>query len=217
MISRGLKDFYYKISSPFLYINGGIFKYFRAPSSGTVRVQLGPGQRNYLKNWLNLDANIFTKIDVAVDLRHKLPFKDNSVDCFYSFHVIEHLPDLHKHFTEAKRCLKPGGIYRFGGPNGDSAINRFAAGDTKWFSDFPVKRTSIGGRFENFIFCKGEHLTILLESYLKEVLADVGFKEVRVGVPVKTTSSPELFNDCLAIEYEDNFEYPHSIVLEAVK
>ncbi len=217
MISRALKDFYYKIASPLLRVNGWIYKNFRFSAKKENKVQLGPGQRNYLPGWINLDANIFTKIDVAVDLRHSLPFKDNSIDCFYSFHVIEHLPDLRKHFLEVKRCLKPGGVYRVGGPNGDSAINRFVHGDAKWFGDFPEKRESIGGRFENFIFCKGEHLTILLESYLREVFSEVGFNEVRVGAPVKGTNFPELFSDCLGIEYEDNFEYPHSIVLEAIK
>lgn len=216
MISRSLKEFYYKFFSPFLGLNGLFYRYFRTKPK-IIKVQLGPGQKNYLFGWLNLDANIFTKIDLAVDLRKPLPFHDHSVECMYSFHVIEHLPDLKAHFTDVHRCLKKGGFYRFGGPNGDMAINRFVNQDFSWFSDFPDKRVSLGGRFENFIFCRGEHLTILLESYLKEILESIGFTNVQVCLPVKETGNPDLFADCLKIEYENNFQFPHTLVLEATK
>jgi hypothetical protein len=56
-------------------------------------------------------------------------------------------------------------VIRVGGPNGDSAIRKFQKNDAAWFSDFPDKRRSIGGKFANFILCRGEHLTILTSSY----------------------------------------------------
>ena len=61
------------------------------------------------------------------DLNNKLPFHDNSVDAFYSHHMIEHLPDIQFHLREVYRCLKPEGVYRVGGPNGDSAIINISA------------------------------------------------------------------------------------------
>ncbi len=39
----------------------------------------------------------------------KLEFPDTSFDKIYSFHTIEHIPDLAKAFTEMSRVLKPGG------------------------------------------------------------------------------------------------------------
>ena len=209
-------------------LNGLLYRLFRAPKTDSqlipgdspecVRVQLGPGKRCYLDSWYNVDANMFTaKCDVWADLRNKLPFKDNSVDALYSHHVIEHLPDLPFHFKDAFRCLKPGAVYRVGGPNGDNAIRKFVEKDLDWFSDFPENRRSIGGRFENFVFCKQEHLTILTFSYLEELLSNAGFTNIKTCLPIKETFYPEYFSACLGNEFESDFAFPHTIILEAQK
>lgn len=123
MIHPKLKQMFFTLSDPLMRANAWLYRSFLAPSSGVVRVHLGPGQKNYLAGWINVDANLISaKIDVWANFAHKLPFRDNSVDVFYSHHVIEHVPDLQFHFNEMYRCLKPGGIFRVGGPNGDSAI-----------------------------------------------------------------------------------------------
>jgi predicted SAM-dependent methyltransferase len=218
MLSRRMKETFYQLAGPAMAVNGAAYKAFRAPRSGLVRVQLGPGQKSYLPGWVNVDANMFTgKCDVWADLRNPLPFHDASIDGIYSHHVIEHLPNLRAHVRDVFRCLKPGGAYRVGGPNGDSAIAMFAAGRLEWFGDFPEKRRSLGGKFENFVFCRGEHLTILTESYLRELLDDAGFVDVRTCVPTRDTGYPELFNDCLPTEWESNFETPHTLLMEAAK
>ena len=218
MLSRWSKAYFYRITGPLMWLNGKIYQAICAPRAGQIRVHLGPGQRKYIKGWINVDANMFTaRCDVWFDLRHRLPFCADSVTCMYSHHVIEHLPELQLHFQDVKRCLRPGGVYRFGGPNGDSAISAFVRNDVQWFSDFPDRRESIGGRLENFIFCRQEHLTILTESYLRELLDSVGFMAVRRLLPSQETGFPELFDDCLKMEYESNFELPHTLILEAVK
>jgi len=157
------------------------------------------------------------RCDAWVDLRNRLPFTSNSIDAFYSHHVVEHLPDLHFHFKDVFRCLKPGGVYRIGGPNGDAAIHKFLEGDKDWFGDFPEKRKSIGGKLVNFIFCKQEHLTILTYSFLEELLTDAGFTEVKKHLPVRDTGYPELFSSCLEVESENTFACPHTLILEAKK
>ncbi len=201
-----------------MWLNGMLYRNFRAPKSGVVRVHLGPGQDKYLDGFVNVDANIFTgKADVWADLRNPLPFLNESVDCFYSHHTIEHLPNIQFHIQEVYRCLKPGGVYRVGGPNGDSAIDKFVERDMQWFSDYPDKRASIGGKFENFIFCRGEHLTILTFSFLEELLRSNGFTEIGLCKPVKQTSYPELFGPCLLKEYELDNDKPHTLIVEALK
>lgn len=218
MMSRRAKALFYACLGPVMKANGAIFRSFRAPRKGPVRVQLGPGQDNYIPGWFNLDANTFTgKCDVWADLRNPLPFHDGTVEALYSHHVVEHLPDLAGHFREALRVLCPGGVYRVGGPHGDEAMRRYVAGDSAWFSDFPDSRRSLGGRLENFIFCRQEHLTILTPSYLEELLANAGFGEIAVCLPAKQTGDPELFAPCLERESESDFEHPHTLIVEARK
>jgi predicted SAM-dependent methyltransferase len=222
MISRELKAMFYGLLGPIMKVNGKLHKTFKAPKSGNsniIKVHLGPGQKSYLNGWINVDANfISAKLDVWADLRNQLPFKDNSVDVFYSHHVIEHLPDLDFHFSELFRCLKPGGKIRIAGPNGDTAMKKFIENDHAWFPDFPDVRKSIGGRFENFIFARQEHLTILTFSHLSEILSQKGFKEISKVLPKRETRFPQYIDDYLfSYEWEDDFETPHTLVIEAEK
>ena len=220
MMPRRAKAAFYSLAGPVMRANAIAYRYLRHPSAdgGPLRLHLGPGQRNYLEGWLNLDANMFTgKCDLWVDLRYPLPFRDASVFAIYSHHMIEHLPNIEFHLKEVYRCLAPGGVYRVAGPNGDSAITKFLEQDHDWFPAWPDKRTSIGGRFENFIFCRGEHLTILTESFLEELLRDAGFREIVGCKAAESTEHQALFGDCLHKESEPDPGCPHTLVLEAVK
>jgi predicted SAM-dependent methyltransferase len=221
MISRRAKAAYYSFMGIPMRVNGWLYRVFRAPHSGPLRVHLGPGKKSYLEGWTNVDANIFTaRADVWADLRNPLPFRDQTVDVFYSHHVIEHIADslLPFHFGEMYRCLKPGGVIRIGGPHGDNAIRKFSEKDAAWFSDFPEARRSIGGRFANFILCRGEHLTILTRSYLEELLAASGFVDIVPRRPCDDTGHPRWIDSAvLALEAEKTPECPHTLLMEARK
>jgi len=219
VLPRAAKAAYYALASPLMRANAAIYRALRAPRRGKVRVHLGPGQSKYIEGWINVDANVFTgKCDVWADLRHRLPFPDASVDAFYSHHVIEHLPDLSSHLADVFRCLKPSGVYRVGGPHGDNAIRKFVENDADWFSDFPDKRRSIGGRLQNFVFCRNEHLTLLTRSFLEELLADAGFVDFRVCSPITETTAPDLIDmAALSTEYESTPESAHTLIIEARK
>lgn len=222
MVSRKIKAAFYSAFGPIMSINGVLFKYLFAPKSNNknlIKVHLGPGQDNYLEKWINVDANAFTgRVDVWADLRNPLPFKDNSVDVFYSHHVIEHLPDLDFHFNEMYRCLKIGGIIRVGGPNGEGAAMALLNNDKEWFlqgksQSWPTPRKSIGGMIDNFIFCKGEHLKILTPSFLKELTEDAGFSFTGV-INSGETNFPELIKK----EVFDKETNPNrTIIVEAQK
>jgi predicted SAM-dependent methyltransferase len=221
MISRELKSLFYAAMRLPMKWNAAFYRALRAPRHGEVKVHLGPGQNNYVEGWINLDANFITaRVDVWADLSNTLPFRDATVDAFYSHHVIEHLSDrvIASLFKEMCRCLKPTGIIRIGGPDGDTAIRKFLENDTAWFGDWPDKRKSIGGRFANFIFCRGEHVTMLSRSYLAELAGDAKFSNVRFCAPAIETDYPQLIDEhVLGKEYEPTPEAPHTIILEAVK
>jgi len=218
MMRRQTKAAFYAIAGPAMRANSILYRRLRAPRCGPVKIHLGPGQRNYIPGRINIDANMFTgKCDVWADLRNPLPFDNGTVDAVYSHHMVEHLPNISLHFRDVFRCLKPGGVYRVGGPNGDTAINKFVERDKSWFGEYPDKRTSIGGRLENFVFCRGEHLTLLTFSFLDEVMSEVGFQTLRPCIPLKQTFHRGLVGDCLAYEEESDFTSPYSLIIEAEK
>lgn len=218
MVPRLVKKTYYVILSPLMRLNA--WRHRKRPSRlrKSGRAHLGPGQKCYLPGWVNVDANLISsRPDIWADLRFKLPFPDNSLDAIYSHHMIEHLPDLDYHFREMYRCLKSGGVLRVGGPHGDNAMTAMRQGLFEWFGDWPTKRSSLGGRFDNFIFCKGEHLTILTKSFLEELCDQSGFVNISIAMP-KATSYPDVI-DALVLESEwrgdDNF--PKTLLIEALK
>jgi SAM-dependent methyltransferase len=218
-MSRRMKSLYYAVASPAMRVNSWLYRRWRAPRNGVAKVHLGPGKRNYLAGWVNVDANMFTgKCDVWANLDDGLPFPDSSVDAIYSHHVIEHLKNLAGHFAEMFRILKPGGVFRVGGPNGDMAIRKYVAGDNAWFDDYPDKRASLGGRFENFIFCRQEHLTILTPSYLEELAMACGFQSLALVKPIVESRHPDTFDQkVLALEWESTPDEPHTLLMEGEK
>lgn len=145
MLSRQARANFYRLASPLMWLNERLYRAFRAPKQGSTRVHLGPGQQKYLKGWINVDANMFTgRCDLWADLRRPLPFRDSSIDAMYSHHVIEHLPDLLGHFRDVRRCLRPGGVYRFGGPNGDSAYRHIRKATRIGSRTFPMRERVSG-------------------------------------------------------------------------
>ena len=86
-----------------------------------------------------------------------------------------------------------------------------------WFGDFPDKRTSIGGRLDNFIFCRREHLAVLTPSYLEELLENAGLTPLGQCLPARDSFHPSLFQDCLALEEESDPARPHTLIIEALK
>src|ERR1022692_1747428 len=94
-----------------------------SPGNGSRHLHLGCGTK-YLPGFLNIDGNLFNKIDLWLDVRNGLPFRSNSVDSIYSTHMFEHFyPDeLKPLLRECARVLKNDGGIRLIVPNLESAI-----------------------------------------------------------------------------------------------
>lgn len=217
MVSRTQKRVFYALFGVPVKLNGLLYRHFRQPAND-IDVHVGCGQKSYLPGWVNLDANFLSaRIDVWANVLDGLPFRDGSVKRFYSFHVVEHLPDalLPEHFNEMFRALVPGGAIRIGGPDAGNAAFKFCEDDAAWFPDWPDKRKSTGGRLANFLLCRGEHLTLLSRGYLSEMAQNAGFVNIQFCLPGKESQwfGPEV----LQTEQETDLEHPHSVILEAIK
>src|SRR3977135_310170 len=111
MISFWLKRSYYAAMWLPMRLNGALYPTARHPKE-PINVQLGCGRQHHIPGWVNVDGNIVTAHpDLWANLLDPLPFRDNSVQVFYSHHVVEHLPErfLSAHFRNLYRCLVPGG------------------------------------------------------------------------------------------------------------
>lgn len=179
-------------------------------------LHLGCGTK-YLPGFLNIDGNLFNKIDVWLDVRNGLPFRSGSVESIYSTHMFEHFyPDeLNRILQECARVLKDGGGIRLIVPSLESAIVAYTQQRSEWFYDsFPRHFDSLGGRFSNFVFCDGQHRTAFDFSYLNEVLCEAGFGEVEKSAEGKS----RLYGrNVPSYESGDTQDLPHSLYVEAFK
>ena len=193
-------------------------RYVAGPRSvkGARHLHLGCGPK-YLPGFVNVDANLFNKLDLWLDVRNGLPFPSNSVDSIYSTHMFEHFyPDeLQLLLRDCQRVLKPGGGVRLIVPNLASAISAYSQKQINWFeASFPRHFDSLGGRFSNFVFCDGQHRTAFDFTYMDEVLRQSGFHEVEESAEGKS----RLYgNEVPAYEPGDLRDLPHSLYVEAFK
>ena len=185
-------------------------------ANGARHLHLGCGPK-YLPGFLNIDGNLFNKIDLWLDVRNGLPFPSNTVDSIYSTHMFEHFyPDeLQLLLGECLRVLKPDGGLRLIVPNLASAISAYSQKQSAWFDDsFPRHFDSLGGRFSNFIFCDGQHRTAFDFGYLDEVLRQSGFRQVEESAEGKS----RLYGGQVPpYEPGDSPALPHSLYVEAFK
>jgi SAM-dependent methyltransferase len=73
----------------------------------TWTVDLGCGSRK-MKGAVGMDIVGVPGVDVVADMSRGLPFKDNSLDGLYAYHVLEHLDDFLAIMGEIWRVCKDG-------------------------------------------------------------------------------------------------------------
>jgi len=149
---------------------------FRRPP---LMLHLGCGG-NYLDGLINIEANIFKKKDIWLDLRNGLPFPNDSVSSIYAHSFCEHLypGELAALLKECQRVLKPGSGMRIAVPDLAVAAKGYIIDDLSWVSDFPRHFDSLGGKFYNFIFCDGQHKMCFDFTLLEELLTQAGFGKI---------------------------------------
>lgn len=128
---------------------------------------------NRIKGCINVDK--FTNADVKCDIAN-LPFKDESVDCVYLFHAIEHFEEL-KQIDLLKHIwlkLKPDGKLVISYPEfikcAENYINNYKGMRDFW-------RATIYGRQ---LHPGDYHFTLMDSRFFRDLLGQLGYKNITV-------------------------------------
>jgi predicted SAM-dependent methyltransferase len=141
-----------------------------------IRLNFGCGATCY-EGWSGIDQFFAPHVDLTIDLRRPLPFPNDSVDCCYSEHFLEHLyPDEgQRHLNEVHRVLKPRGRYRVVVPD----VLKFAKSYLSRDVDFFRRAFPWAQRPMQALYCvanwEGRHRNILDYEELKYMGQIAGF------------------------------------------
>ena len=144
-------------------------------TSGTgLKLHLGCGG-NRIDGWVNIDL-VGTAADLPWDMRHPLPFPENSVTAIFHEHLLEHLPfpAATMFLRECHRVLQPGGVLRVAVPD----FGRFArdyGGDQILLESVRPGRPTALLALSEMAFCY-DHESAWDEETLVALLQEVGFE-----------------------------------------
>lgn len=174
---------------------------------GKVLIHLGCGEVNDSR-YINVDGLPFPHVHY-VSRVEKLPmFPANYADLIYACHTLEHISHLEtlNVLREWRRILKIGGILRLSLPDFDKILDIYNSQNKNMES---IELPLMGGQEYIYNF----HKAMFNEKYLKKILTEIGFKEVRTWDPA--TAQYYYFNDW-AKRFIKN-RYPVSLNIEATK
>jgi predicted SAM-dependent methyltransferase len=149
----------------------------RLTKAPAVRLNFGCGDTRY-DGWVGVDQRFAPNVDLALDLRRRLPFRNGSVDLCYSEHFFEHLfPDEGQfHLNEVHRILKPGGRYRVVVPDVVKFARKYIEGDVDFFRRaFPWAERPIHALFA-VANMRGDHRNIIDFEELAHLARIAGFE-----------------------------------------
>ena len=133
---------------------------------------------NTLPGWVNLDIARGDNIDIVWDLRHGLPFANESCAALFGEHVIEHVPKdaAEKLLRECHRVLQPGGVLRLSTPDAGRYLRSYA-GDGEFLRHpaFPGPYETPLDRINHMMREDGQHLWVYDAESLLLLVRKAGF------------------------------------------
>ncbi len=155
--------------------------FIAALPAGDLCVNIGCGP-NALPGWINLDAARGDQIDIVWDLRHGLPFRDQSCTAVFGEHVIEHIPKEGAEFLlrECHRVLQPGGVVRLSTPDAGRFLKAYV-NDQDFLNDprFPDPADTPMDRVNMMMREFGQHLWCYDIESISLLLKKAGFSSIR--------------------------------------
>lgn len=185
-LRKARKEYFNSLKSLFRHI----ISYYTYNWSKVTKLNLACGT-DHKEGFCNIDLG--RRSDVFLDLRNKLPIKDNQIELIYSSHFVEHLnySDLLYHFKECFRVLKAGGEYSICVPNFIGSLNCYIKKDYEHYKltdkmfpwDLPDKREKLPADYlDRSLHEFGIHLQFLDFEKIKAMLISAGFSENKINL-----------------------------------
>ena len=162
----------------------------RLQRAGSLRLVFGCGGTRY-PGWVGIDCFSGNTVDLRLDLRRRLPFRDETVECCYSEHFMEHLypEEVQVHLAEVYRIIKPGGTYRVAVPAALRFAQKYFEGDAAFFNLAHPWEARPFDAVRKIFSWNGQHRTIYDFSQLEHLAKQAGFSTVR---ECRANESPDL-------------------------
>jgi len=161
-------------NSPFLY---RVARFLRLLSSNQIE---------------NIEWNKKNKI-IYSDVTKKIPLKNNSVECIYTSHMLEHLSrdEVVKFLKEALRVLEPGGVLRVSVPDLKIIVNDYIKNENadEFMEKLLVQAPPINNvisKFKLFISGYRHHQWMYDGKSLTLLFKSCGFKFIKICKPGET-------------------------------
>lgn len=134
-----------------------------------------------LPGWINVDIARWPGVEIIWDLRHGLPFPDESCAAMFGEHVIEHMPkeDAEKLLRECHRVLQKDGVLRLSTPDAGLYLRSYV-GDGEFLRHpaFPEPMETPLDRINQMMRECGQHLWVYDTDSLLLTLRKAGFSRV---------------------------------------
>jgi predicted SAM-dependent methyltransferase len=152
----------------------------RLQKQSNLQLIFGCGETRY-PGWVGVDCVWNKSVDLLLDLRRRLPFRESSVRYCYSEHFLEHLypEEARLHFAEVHRILKPGGVYRIVVPAAIHFMNKYLEGDREFFAlAHPWEERPLDALYK-IVNWGGEHRAIYDFAQIEYLARETGFAAAR--------------------------------------
>lgn len=172
----------------------------KVKNEAPVKLNVGCFNKKFY-GFINVDCREETNADVIDDIKTLSKFEKNSVDLIVAIHVLEHLD--RKSVVEALKrwfeVLKPNNQSKvfISVPDMEAVFAHYF-----YWKDLKILYSCLGGSQRHVA---DYHLSHFVESTLKELMEDAGFKDVKLYDRWKTEWS---YNDTYEAAYYPHANYP---------